>query len=66
MDQSPGTRTAPVVMRAVQAGTGRLVGSLAGGAVRDLCHEELAGLAGAVRAEQARLESVLLTVIGEV
>ena len=49
-----------------QAGTGRLVGSLAGGAVRDLCHEELAGLAGAVRAEQARLESVLLTVIGEV
>ncbi len=66
MDQSPGTRTAPVVMRAVQAETGRLVGSLAGGAVRDLCHEELAGLAGAVRAEQARLESVLLTVIGEV
>ncbi|HEX7187114.1 MAG TPA: hypothetical protein VF423_02735, partial [Actinomycetes bacterium] len=66
MDQSPGTHTAPVVMRAVQAETGRLVGSLAGGAVRDLCHEELAGLAGAVRAEQARLESVLLTVIGEV
>jgi hypothetical protein len=69
MSNGPGTTAshlAQAALAGVQSETGRLVGSLAGGAVRDLCHEELAGLAGAVRAEQARLESVLLTVIGEV
>ena len=66
MDQSPGTPAAPVVMRDVAVEVDRLVDALAGGAVRDLCHDELAGLAAAVRAEQARLEAVLLTVLGEV
>ncbi len=57
---------AQVALAACRPSTSRLVDALAGGAVRDLCHQELAGLAGAVRAEQARLESVLLTVLGEV
>ena len=44
MDSSTGTVAAPVAMARVEAATRDLTGSLAGAAVRDLSHDELAAL----------------------
>ena len=48
------------------AGVAGLVDSLAGGAVGDLTHDQLAALVAAVRRAGARLESVTLSAVGEV
>lgn len=54
------------LVASVASAVGRLVEAVADGRVRELSHGELSELVVEVRREQARLESVLLTAVGEV
>ena len=65
-DSTGAAVTAPVAVKQVESAVEVLVGSVTGGAVRDLSHEELGDLVTAVRAQQARLDAVLLAAVGEV
>jgi hypothetical protein len=51
---------------AVDEAVGALVGSVSGGAVRDLDHQQLGDLVQSLRRDLARLESVQLEAVGEV
>ena len=67
MDQSTGAPLGvAVAMKSVEDGVGVLAGSLAGGAVRDLSHDELTGLVAAGRRAQARIGAAVLAAVGEV
>jgi len=67
MDQSTGApQGVAVAMKSVEDAVGVLAGSLAGGAVRDLSHDELTGLVAAGRRAQARIDAAVLAAVGEV
>lgn len=53
-------------MQVIESGLAELAEGLADGGVRDVCHDDLTALVIAARRAEARLESVLTTVVGEV
>ena len=65
-DSTGAAVTAPVAVKQVESAVEVLVGSVTGSAGRDLSHEELGDLVTAVRAQQARLDAVILAAVGEV
>ena len=68
MSSNAGSGAVPPMVAAerVAAAVAALVDSVAGGAVGDLTHDQLAGLVAGVRRAACRLESVTLAAVGEV
>jgi len=61
-----GAHPAQVALAEIHSCLDSLTASLEGGSERDLCHADLTGLVVAARRAQARLESAVLTGVGEV